>query len=126
MVDKEVETILEEFCKRLSQQGMTLKQYCDLTGVTREDIVAQIRPQAELKAQAQLVIEAIAEKEGITVQPMEVEAELKVMAESYQMPIEKLKQFVSEDDRKGIEQSIVYEKVLQKVMENVKIVPKNE
>ena len=126
MVDKEVETILEEFCKRLSQQGMTLKQNCELTGVTREDIVAQIRPQAELKAQAQLVIEAIAEKEGITVQPMEVEAELKVMAESYQMPIEKLKQFVSEDDRKGIEQSIVYEKVLQKVMENVKIVPKNE
>lgn len=125
MIDKEVETFMEEFCKRLSQQGMTLKQYCDLTGASREDIIAEIRPQAELKSQAQIVIEAIAEMENITVQPMEVEAELKAMAESYQMPLEKLKQFVSEDDRKGIEQSIVYEKVLQKIMENVKVVPRN-
>lgn len=56
-------------------QGMTVDQYLQYTGLTREALVDQMKPQAETRIKNRLVLEAIAKAENIEVSDEEVEAE---------------------------------------------------
>ena len=63
-------------------QGMTVDQYLQYTGLTREALVDQMKPQAETRIKNRLVLEAIAKAENIEVSDEEVEAEMQKMADA--------------------------------------------
>ena len=71
-------------------QGLTLEQYFEFTKGNLEDLKKNIRPQAINMLKSRYLLEAIVEKENIEVSDDEVDAEIKKMAEMYNITEEEV------------------------------------
>ena len=101
MITSQARNMANDFAQRLQMQGMTVDQYLQYTGLTREALVDQMKPQAETRIKNRLVLEAIAKAENIEVSDEEVEAEMQKMADAYKMELDKVKEYLGED-RKSV------------------------
>ena len=97
MIEFQVRQMADDFARRIQQQGLTVEQYFQFTGMTAEKMLEEMRPQAEKSIKTRLVLEAIVKAENIEVSDERVEEELTKMAEAYQMEVEKLKEFMGEN-----------------------------
>ena len=95
MIDSETDQMVNEFKQRLSAQGFTLEQFAAVTGQDEEIIRGEMRKDAEKNVR--LVLEAIAEAEDLTVSDEDIDAELQGIADQYGMPLEQVKQLISND-----------------------------
>lgn len=91
MIDTQVNRMLEDFAMRLQQQGLSVEQYFQYTGMTADKIMEEMKPEAVKRIKNSLVLEAVAKAENIEVSEEEFEAELQKMADMYKMEIEKIK-----------------------------------
>jgi trigger factor len=107
-----------DFAQRIQMQGLSLDQYFQYTGLTREAFLEQLKPQAEKRIQSRLVLGAVAKAENFEVSDDEYEAELKKMAEAYQMEEDKLKEMISNFEEKSIKEDILLRKAVDFVVEN--------
>ena len=71
-----------------------------------------MRPQAEKSIKTRLVLEAIVKAENIEVSDERVEEELTKMAEAYQMEVEKLKEFMGENEKKQIKEDLAVQEAI--------------
>ena len=106
MVDTQARQMLDEFAQRMQQQGLTLDQYMQFTGMTADKMMDELRPQAEKRIKTRLVLEAIVAAENIEVSDERLDEELAKMAESYKMEVEKLKEFMGENEKKQMKEDI--------------------
>ncbi len=67
MVDREAHRLFHQLEERVGEQGLTMDVYLGVLEKTPEDIEEEMRPQAEFVIKRQLVLEAIAEAEGLAV-----------------------------------------------------------
>lgn len=81
MVRGRVDAILHETSHRLPQ-GITLEQYLQMSGKTLDQAREELAPDAEMAIRRELVVEAVAEAENITVTDEEVEAQVRTDAEA--------------------------------------------
>ena len=84
MVDTQVNRMVEDFAQRLQQQGLSVEQYFQYTGMTADKIMEEMKPEAVKRIQSRLVLEAVVKAENIETSEEDFEAELKKMAESLQ------------------------------------------
>lgn len=117
MVDTTKEQMLNEFAQQISYQGLSMEQYFQFTGMTKEKFLETATPEAERRIKSRLVLEAIAKKEDIQVSDDELNDELKKMAEMYQMDLEKLTDLVGDSEKEAIKQDIAVQKAVDLVVE---------
>jgi len=89
MVRRRVNEILHETAHRLPK-GVTLEAYIQVLGKTPEQIVEELQPDAEMSIRRELVVEAVAEAEGIVVTDEDVEAQIRGDAEASDQEPERL------------------------------------
>ena len=124
MIEFQVRQMADDFARRIQQQGLTVEQYFQFTGMTAEKMLEEMRPQAEKSIKTRLVLEAIVKAENIEVSDERVEEELTKMAEAYQMEVEKLKEFMGENEKKQIKEDLaVQEAITLLVNESVEVYP---
>jgi trigger factor len=80
-IDRETDFSLNQMERNLAGSGLQLDSYLSMVGKTRETYKHELRPAAEARLQRRLVLSEIGEREGLTVDPEEIEAELERMAE---------------------------------------------
>lgn len=119
MVNTQAGSLVDDFANRISQQGLSLEQYAQLTGTTVEQMLEQMKPEALKRIQSSLVLEAIAEKEDIQVSEEDVEAEIGRMAEMYGMEADKMKEWMGDSERESIKKDLAVQKAVELVMEHV-------
>ena len=112
--------MVDEFAQRIQMQGLSIDQYFQFTGSSYEQMIEQVKPQAEKRIQSRLVLEAVAKAENITATEEDYEEELKVMAEAYQMEVEKVKELLPEKSVAQIKEDIAVRKAAEFVVENAK------
>ncbi|MFD2612539.1 trigger factor [Paenibacillus gansuensis] len=95
MINTEVDHMLQDFANRLRMQGMTLELYYQFSGQDEAALRAQMSDDAAKRVRNNLVLEAIAEAEGITVSEEEVNEELNQMAETYKRSVEELRSILA-------------------------------
>ncbi len=81
MVDRRIGTILQQTAQQLPE-GVEFEQYLAATGRSLEQIVEELRPDAESAIRRELVVEAVADAEGIEVSDEEVEEQVRADAEA--------------------------------------------
>ena len=113
MIKTQLSQNVDNFGMRLGQQGMTLEQYYQLTGTTREDLEEQSRPQIEQQIKARLVLEAIAKAENVEISDEKLEEEYAKMAEAYQMEVEQVKELTGEAMAKQIREDLLVQEALE-------------
>ncbi len=118
MIEMQCENMVQDFRNRISQQGLTLEQYLQFTGMTADRFKEQTRTEAVQRIQNGLVLEKIAEIENLNASEEDVDAEIAKMASAYGMPAEKMQEFVSADGREDMKKDLVLQKALDFVLEH--------
>lgn len=113
MVEEQVSQMINEFASRLGQQGLSIDQYMQMTGMQPQMLMDQMRPEAEKRIKSRLVLEAVAKEENITATDDDIEEQLKKMAEMYHMDVEKLKESMEDEDRKQVAEDVMVEKAAE-------------
>ncbi len=113
MVEEQVSQMINEFASRLGQQGLSIDQYMQMTGMQPQMLMDQMRPEAEKRIKSRLVLEAVAKAENITATDDDIEEQLKKMAEMYHLSVEKLKEGMEEEDRKQVAEDVMVEKAAE-------------
>ena len=120
MVLSQQRQMAEDFAQRLQMQGLSIDQYFQFTGLTRETFLGQMKPQAESRIKTRLVLEAVAVAENMVVSDEEYKDELKKMAEAYQMEVEKIEEMIGSYEEKGIKSDISIRKAVDFVVAEAK------
>jgi trigger factor len=120
MVKNETDRMLREFDQRLQMQGLNLDLYYQFSGQDEAALREQMKEDAEKRVRISLTLEAIAKAENIDVTDEEVNNELEKMAESYNMPVDKLKQLLGNLD--VVKEDVKLRKVVDFLVENCKVV----
>ena len=106
MTKTECRQMMDDFSRRMQQQGLSMEQYFQFTGLSEEKMMEELKPQAEKRIRTRLVLEAIVAAENIEVSDERLDEELAKMAESYKMEVEKLKEFMGENEKKQMKEDI--------------------
>ena len=106
MVDLQAKQMADDFARRIMQQGLSVEQYFQFTGLSEEKMMEELKPQAEKRIRTRLVLEALVAAENIEVSDERLDEELAKMAESYKMEVEKLKEFMGENEKKQMKEDI--------------------
>ncbi|MHB8127759.1 MAG: trigger factor, partial [Mobilitalea sp.] len=120
MISAQVNQMAEDFAQRMQQQGLTIEQYFQFTGMDAKKFMESLKPQAVKRIQSRLVLEAIAKAENIEVSEEEIEKELTDMATMYQMEADKLKELIGEKEKEQIKADIAVQKAVDLVVEQSK------
>lgn len=120
MIETQQRQMVDEFAQRITMQGLSMEQYFQFTGTNYQQMLENVKPQAEKRIQSRLVLEAIAEAEKIEVSDEEFEKEIETMAEVYQMDASKVKEMLGEKEIKNIRQDLAVKKAAEFVAENAK------
>lgn len=120
MVETQQRQMVDEFAQRITMQGLSMEQYFQFTGTSYQQMLENVKPQAEKRIQSRLVLEAIAEAENIEVTDEDFEKEIETMAEVYQMDASKVKEMLGEKEMKNIRQDLAVKKAAEFVVENAK------
>lgn len=120
MLSTQQKQMVDEFAQRIQMQGLSIDQYFQFTGTTYDKMIEQVKPQAERRIKSRLVLEAVVKAENMEASQEDFEEELKVMAEAYQMEVEKVKELLPEKSVSQIKDDIAVRKAAEFVVENAK------
>lgn len=112
MVDEQVSQMVNEFASRLQQQGLSIEQYMQMTGMQPQALMDQMRPEAETRIKTRLVLEAVADAEEIRATDKDIDKELEKMAEMYRMEADKLKEMVGDAEKDQISKDVAVQKAV--------------
>ncbi len=117
MVQTQAETMVDEFSSRIAQQGLSMEQYMQFTGMTQDKLMEQMKPDALKRIQSGLVLEAIAKAENIEVAQEDVDAEITTMAEMYGMEADKLQEMMGDSEKDSIKKDLAIQKAVELIVE---------
>ena len=118
MLDTETRQMMDSFAQRLQQQGLSLDQYMQFTGMTADKMMDEMRPQAEKRIKTRLVLETIVKAENIEISDERLDEEITKMAEAYQMEADKLKEFMGDREKEQMKQDMAVQEAITFVIEN--------
>ena len=110
MVEEQLDNIMQQYAMSMQQSGFSLEQYAQMMGTTVQGVRESQRASALSQIKNTLLLEKVAEVEGIEITDEQVEEAYKQMAEQYEMEIEKVKEYVPAEE-------IVRDQKFQKAME---------
>ena len=120
MIETQQRQMVDEFAQRITMQGLSMEQYMQFTGSNYNQMIEQIKPQAEKRIKSRLVLEAVAAAEKIEVTDEDYENEIASMAEVYQMEPAKVKEMLGEREEKNLRQDLAVKKAAEFVVEQAK------
>lgn len=119
MYDNKLEDDVKDYENRLAQQGIPLDTYLQYMGMDRDKFKESMRDNAVKQVKLQLAVEKIVELEKIEATDEEAEAQLKEMADMYQLDVEQVKKWVNIED---VKKDVVGKKTVDFLVANAKAI----
>ncbi|WP_462420896.1 trigger factor [Salinicoccus sp. Marseille-QA3877] len=120
MVNTELDRMLQEFEQNLSQQGINLEMYQQLSGQDENALRETMKEDAEKRVRTNITLKQIAADENIEVAEADIDSELEKMSEQFGIGVEDIKSTLG--DLSMLEQDIKVQKALDVLVDNAKIV----
>ena len=118
MIESRVDELVQDFEYRIQQQGLKLQDYLKYMGMNMDAFRTQFTEQAEKQVKTRLAMEAVVVKEKIEATEEEFEAEVKRIADAYQMEADKVKSIV---DAAAVKADLAVNKAIDFVKNAAKI-----
>ena len=100
MVDYRADKMVEEQAMRMQQNGLNFQDYLKYMGLSMDDVRAQAKTAADRAVRTALALDAVAKAEGIEVTQEELDAEVKRLAEQFNVTEEQVREVTNESDMK--------------------------
>ena len=122
MVEEQVNGMVNDYARRLESQGISFKQYVEITGMTAEKIGEQMKPQAIKRIQTRLVLEAVVKAENIQADDAAVEEQFDKMAADFKMDKEQIKGMFGEEQMAQLKEDLAVQKAIDFLVAEAKFV----
>ena len=116
IIDDEVKYMYEDFAKRLQGSGISEELYFAYSKTTKEDIMKDMKKEAEIRLRYRYLLEAIIKEEKIATTDKEVKDEVKKMAKENNITEERVMEHLGSLDRVKFE--LTMKKALDVLKEN--------
>jgi len=83
LVDFEIHRMMDDQADRLRMQGLTMEQFLRGMGKTEEEFHEELHPLAERRLVRGLLLGKIAEEEGVSITPADIDAEIEELLKDY-------------------------------------------
>ena len=117
MLRTQQEQMTSEFEQQVMSQGMNFDDYLKYAQTTREQMVENMKDEAERRIKYRLVMEQVAKEENIVATEEDFEAELQKMADAHRMDVETIKKYFVER-KEGMMEDIAVQKAITFVSDN--------
>ena len=114
IIDDEANRMYKNFIERLKMQGVDEELYFAYSGAKKEDIMKDMRKEAEKRVAYRYLLESIVKAEEITISDKDAKAEVKKMADMYKMTEEDIMKEL------GSLEVVKYDLAMQKAIELLK------
>ena len=118
MIEEQTQQMIQEFASRISSQGISFQQYMQMTGMTPEVMMGQMKPEAEKRIKTRLTLEAVVEAENIKATAKDIEKEIENMASMYQMEVEKVKEMIGDEMKDQFAKDVAVQKAVDFLVKN--------
>lgn len=126
MLDEQTRQMIQEFAGRIQQQGLSFEQYMQMTGMTPDALMAQMKPDAEKRIRTRLTLEEIVKVEGIKATDEDIEKEIENIASMYRLELDKLRETMGEEEREQIAMDMAVQKAVEFLAQNAVEVEETE
>jgi len=119
LIQNELDQMMQQMAQNLQQQGINMEDYFKYMGSSQEEWREENREQAADRAKNNLVLEAIAEEEGIEVSDEEIDEKLEEIAEANDQDFEQVKAFMQmQGQLESLRDGLKMEKTIDFLIEN--------
>jgi trigger factor len=123
LIQEEMERRLHNLLHRLEEQGATVEQYMMATGVTQDQLIADVRLESTKAVKADLALRAVVAAEEITASDEEVDAEIARVAEkSGRKPAQLRKEIERAQGLQAVRSELSRGKALQFLVDHATVV----
>ena len=126
MIELQIDRQIERLEYNLMYQGIKLEDYLKYTGTKMEDVRDQQKETAESAVRSHLVIEAIAEKEGIVANEEDLNKFFEQEASRANKSVEEYKKLIGSDGIESITSRVALEKTLKFIFDSINYVESAE
>jgi trigger factor len=120
LVEARARTLLQGLALSLERRGISLESYLQITGTSGDDLVERLRAEASESVAGELVLEAAADKLGVTVSDEELEEELRARYEDADEAMPQLRESGRWEQER---ESVRLARALDRVASEVKRIP---
>ena len=118
MVTNQLHHLKDSFTQRLKAQGMSL----EMLGMNEETFATTYRDMAVQQVKGELILDAIAAQEKMTVEDSELEAKMEEYAENSEIPLDQVqKYFENQSALAGLKGQLLQERVTKFLLDNAKV-----
>lgn len=115
LIDEQIDRLIAEQKQNLLYRGQTWQEFLEGQGLTEEEYRKQLKPDAELRVKAGLVLGEIADAEKIDVTPEELEIRIGLLKKQYPDK-QMLAELEKPEARRDIASRMVSEKTIDKLV----------
>lgn len=117
-LEREVDFHVQEYRRMIEQQGFAWESYLKSSGKTEDQLREEVRPDAEKTLRESLLLQKVAEEEGIEVKLEDVDAEIERMANRYREQAVIIKAMLSRADSKAsIKRRLLLSRAMDRLVE---------
>jgi trigger factor len=122
LVERQIDRMIGDLENYLRYQGMSLDQFLELSGKDKNEMREERREEAEKRTQANLVLDAIAKKEGIIADESELKAKIEEIAANYNDDPERIRGILENQGRIPVmQEEIRIRKVIDLIVAEAKV-----
>lgn len=122
MIEGQIDNMIQDSARRMQSQGMSMEMYMQYTGMTMEAMREQMKPQALKRIQTRLVLEEVVKAENIQTSDERVEEEMAKMAAAYKMEVDKLKEYMTDNDKNQMKEDLAVQEAVDFLVSEAKLV----
>ena len=120
LVEQAIHNQMHELDNMLRRMGADLEEYIESRDISLEELHEEMRPQAEERVREELLLEAVARQEEITVTDEDVVENIRPMAELYRQPLEQIVElFKARGEFDALRESLLVQKASDYVSSKV-------
>jgi len=126
-IKEQQQKMRHQFEQRLMMQGIMFDQYLQANNITEEDVINNLKPEAEHILKSNFMLEKLVEKEGFTATDEEIDKQIETVVKDsqYQMSLEQAKERFA-DMRGNIGYGIKLDKAVNYLLDKAEIEEEND
>ena len=120
LVEHEIEHVVEDVTGRLQSRGLTLESYLRNANKDEAAFRAELRPRAERRVRVRILLEAVVEREKLTIGEEEMADEVQKLAAELQQDVPGVEKWLDEGGRRdGLRAGLLRRKAVDMLVEAV-------
>lgn len=117
-IQERARRMAEEYALRLTQQGLSIEQYYASSKTDEKALVNKMKELAKKHLKGRMLLQAIAQKEGIEATKEDYDKEIERLTIRYPLGREEVKKIMQGEEEKRLRDEIVVKKAMDFLMEH--------